>query len=281
MNSTTAKLEKPQSPDIEPWQLRMFRRSLKKQQKSRALLEVLGTVDGQKCLLITCGDNNGALNWHFKNRGGSWTWADAEEDSVGHIKEVTRDPVTKLDKEAPCLPFPDDYFDVVMTIDVHEHLTSPHEINVELARVVKTGGRIIVTTPSGDQTKMANRIKKWVGMRKEDYGHIVDGYDLPDLEKQLKNVSLLPVGCSSYSGFFTETIELMINLAYVKFMAKRSKVLVRTGQIIPQSKEQMKAVEKSYKIYSVLYPFIRALSKLDNLASFGRGYAVIVVATKA
>ena len=80
----------------EPWQLRLFRRSLKKQQKLRTLLKVAGNVDGQKCLLITCGDNNGALNWHFRQHGGIWSWADAERDSIDQINQLTGDPVVEM-----------------------------------------------------------------------------------------------------------------------------------------------------------------------------------------
>ena len=59
--------------DHQPWQIKMFRRSIKKQQKLKALLELLGETKGKKCLLVTCGDNNGALNWYFREHGGDWT----------------------------------------------------------------------------------------------------------------------------------------------------------------------------------------------------------------
>ena len=66
----------------EPWQLEMFKRSLKKQQKLQALLDIMGDVSGQRCLLVTCGDNNGALNWHFRTHGGEWSWA----ESLCHVR---------------------------------------------------------------------------------------------------------------------------------------------------------------------------------------------------
>jgi SAM-dependent methyltransferase len=258
----------------------MFRRSLKKQQKLRALLEVLGPLQDQRCLLVTCGDNNGALNWHFRNAGGHWTWVDAESDSIAQIHEITGDPVLSMNKETPSLPLPDNSYDLALTIDVHEHLRSPDLLNLELARVVGPGGKVVVTTPNGDPTKLANRMKRWVGMRKEDYGHVVDGYDTQALEGQLKRAGLRPVGSSYYSGLFTELIELTINLAYVKVMARRSKAKVQTGQIAPQNKEQLGSVEKSYRVYTVLYPIIFAVSRLDHLIPVRRGYAVIVAALK-
>ena len=75
----------PGMDEKEPWQLKLFRNSLKKQQKLKALEKILGQNSDRTCLLITCGDNNGAMNWHLRNAGGEWSWADAENDSIAQI----------------------------------------------------------------------------------------------------------------------------------------------------------------------------------------------------
>ncbi len=266
--------------DMEPWQLKLFRRSLKKQQKLKALKKVLGQNPERNCLLITCGDNNGAMNWHLRNTGGDWKWADAEKDSIAQIGEVTGDDVAEMNKDDPSLPYPDNTFDVIITIDVHEHLLKPELVNQELTRLVKPGGRVIVTTPNGDEKKFVTRIKHSIGMRPEDYGHYVIGYDVPDLEAQLEEVNLSPYQNSSYSRFFTEMLELTINFAYVKILSKRSDAKVEKGQIAPQNISQVKSVEKTLKLYSFLYPIFLAISKLDFLDRSPRGYAVIVAAKK-
>lgn len=280
MQSSTAQPADQEATAAEPWQLELFGKSLKKQQKLHALLKMLGPLDGQKCLLITCGDNNGAMNWHFKQHGGNWSWADAEHESIAQIEQLTGDPVAEMDKDQPSLPFADDSFDVVMTIDVHEHLKNPQAVNQELARMVRSGGRVIVTTPNGDARKPAVRIKMAIGMRPEDYGHVVIGYDVPDLEAQLERVGLKPYASSSYARFFTEIMELVINYAYVKVLAKRSNAKVEKGQIAPQNIDQVRSVGKTMKMYSVLYPFFLLVSKLDFLDLSKRGYAVIVAARK-
>jgi 2-polyprenyl-3-methyl-5-hydroxy-6-metoxy-1,4-benzoquinol methylase len=262
------------------WQLQMFRRTLKKQQKLRTLLDVAGSTEGGKCLLVTCGDNNGAINWHIKQHGGEWSWADAEHDSIAQISEVTGDEVVAIDKENPALPFGAESFDLIMTIDVHEHIREPELLNRELARMVKAGGRVIVTTPNGDGRKLAIRIKKIVGMRPEDYGHYVVGYDVPQLSQQMEEVGLTPYQEASYSRFFTEMLELAINYAYVKVLSKRSQAKVEKGQIAPQNIDQVKSVEKTYKLYGIIYPLFLAISKLDFLDRSPRGYAVIVAAKK-
>jgi SAM-dependent methyltransferase len=267
-------------PNELPWQLQLFRLSLKKQQKLRALLAVLGKLDGLKCLLITCGDNNGALNWHFKEHGGEWSWADAEVDGLEQIGRLTGDPVAQLVKQQPELPFPGDAFDLVVTIDVHEHLKDPQRLNQELYRLAKPGGRVVVTTPNGNPRKLATRIKRLVGMRPEDYGHVVIGYDVPELEAQLLAAGLKPNVQASYARFFTEMLELSINFVYVKVLSGRSKAGVEKGQIAPQNLEQVKSVAKTIQLYSRLYPVFQLISRLDVLDISGRGYAVIVGSRK-
>lgn len=267
-----------ENPNIEPWQLQLFKYSLKKQQKIQALFSVLGDTAGQKCLLITCGDNNGAMNWHFRKHGGNWTWVDTDPESIQQIREVTGDEVVKMDKDDPSLPFEDGTFESLVAIDVHEHLRNPGLLNQELSRLVSDYGRVVVTTPNGDEDKLAVKIKEFVGMRPEEYGHYVVGYEVPQLQEQLADVGLIPVAESSYARFFTEVLELMINFAYVKILSPRSKAKVEKGQIAPQNLDQVKSVNKILKLYRFIYPIILFISKLDFLDRSKYGYAVIVAA---
>jgi 2-polyprenyl-3-methyl-5-hydroxy-6-metoxy-1,4-benzoquinol methylase len=46
------------------------------------------------------------------------------------------------------LPFPDEYADVVLLVEVIEHLDAPMKIISEVSRILKKGGLIFVTTPN-------------------------------------------------------------------------------------------------------------------------------------
>jgi hypothetical protein len=91
---------------------------------------------------------------------------------------------------------------------------------------------------------------------------------------------LLPVGYDSYARFFTELLELAINFGYVKLLARRSRARVEQGQIAPQNQEQLQSVEKVYRVYSLAYPVLWLVSRLDALLFFTDGYAPVVVARK-
>lgn len=261
-----------------PWQLKMFSKTLKKQQKLALLLKQIGNADGKRCLLITNGDNNGALNFHFRARGGDWSWVENEQDNIAEMQELLGETVKK--GEPGAIPFGAESFDVVVTIDVHEHLQDCGDFNAELRRVTRPGGIVVVTTPNGDLYKPVTILKNAIGMGKENYGHVVVGYSIKQHRAMLATVGLEPVSAGSYSKFFTEMLELAINFAYVKVLSKKSKTGVKQGTIAPSSGEQLESVKKQYKMYSLVYPFLLAVSKLDLLLFFFTGYAVSVVARR-
>src|SRR5918995_3366517 len=86
------------SMNIVPWQLTMLDRALKKRQKLAALKKHLKDLPGNRCLLLTCGDNNGAMNYRIREWGGEWVWAELEDSNIVEMKTLLQEPVVKLDK---------------------------------------------------------------------------------------------------------------------------------------------------------------------------------------
>ena len=268
----------PESTAETPWQLEMLAKSLKKRQKLQLLLDQIGEVEEMRCLLITNGDNNGALNYRFRAHGGNWTWVENEPDQIPQIESFLGEPV--LSGSADSIPVTDGAFDVVVSIDVHEHLDNCRPFNQELARVTRPGGTTIVTTPNGGDRRPLALLKNLVGMRPERYGHKVVGYTIEQHQAMLQEVGLQPVRAGSYSRFFTELIELVINFAYVMVLSKKSKRERPEGKIAPGSSEELASMGRQYKLYSKVFPILDAVSKLDRLLPFSKGYAVSVVARR-
>ncbi len=265
--------------DNTPWQLRMFQKTLKKKLRLKALKRHLGHIsENDKCLLVTCGDNNGAMNFYLREIGGKWSWADLEARSIQEMSELLGERVLHVSENH--LPFSENKFDCVVAIDVHEHLENPNPFTRELWRVAKQGGKVIVTVPNGDETKLATRIKNFIGMTKEKYGHVREGYDIPDLKKLLSANGIQPYAESSFSRFFTEILELSINFLYVNILAKKGKTKVEAGTIAPATRDQLKSIEKTYRMYSLVYPFFWLISKMDIILFGTRGYVVIVEGKK-
>lgn len=263
-----------------PWQLMMFDKALKKKQKLETLRRHLQDVSEKQCLLVTCGDNNGAMNYRIREWGGQWTWAELEETNIPEIETLLKESVVNIDSSNCKFPFPEASFDCVLTIDCHEHLANASTLNEELYRVTKPGGKVVVTVPNGDQRKLVVRIKHLLGMTKKEYGHVVIGYQVLELRMMLEKAGLKTGAASSYSKFFTEMVELGINFIYVKVLAKRGKVKIAQGAIAPTTEDQLRSVAKTFKLYSRIYPFLKAISQLDALLPFTTGYAVVVEAKR-
>jgi SAM-dependent methyltransferase len=260
-----------------PWQIKMFQRSIKKQQKLRALLELLGETTDKKCLLVTCGDNNGALNWYFRQHGGEWTWADVSGENNDQISKLLNEPVYAFQENN--FPIPGGQFDCVVSIDVLEHLRQDQPFLRELRRMLKPGGKAVVTVPNGDEGLLANKIKWRFGMTPEVYGHTRAGYTIRELSEALCKSGLEPNDTGGYSRFVTEMIELVINFGYVRVLAKKSGG-AQPGHIAPVSAGELKTHGLAYRMYSLIFPIAWILSLLDHLLPMRTNNAVIVSAQK-
>ncbi len=259
------------------WQLEMFERSLKKRQKLAALLEQMPDVQGRSCLLVTCGDNNGALNWHFRAQGGRWTWGDVAGENLDELQQFLGEPIHRIPEGR--FPFADGQFDCVVSIDVLEHLANDQGFLGELRRVLQPGGMAVVTVPNGDPRLLANRLKWRVGMRPAVYGHTRAGYTLSELQAAVARVDLRPMAGGGYSRFFTEAVELLINFSYV-FVLSRRRGAMSPGSIAPTSSTALRAHGAAYRLHRLALPLLRLISSLDRFLPAAGNYAVIVVAAK-
>jgi hypothetical protein len=138
----------------------------------------------------------------------------------------------------------------------------------------------VVTTPNGGNWRPLTVLKNLVGMTPEKYGHRVVGYTIPQHQAMLGEVGFQPIDSGSYSRFFTELIELMINFTYVMVLSGKSSQERHEGRIAPGSSEELRAMSQQFKLYSRVFPVLDAVSKLDRLLFPFTGYAVSVVARR-
>jgi SAM-dependent methyltransferase len=269
------------APDAggQPWQLQVFDVSLKKRQKLAMLLRLLGPLDGERCLLVTNGDNPGSLNHHLRRAGGAWSWCELEAHGIPEMERFLGEAVHAA--TADSLPFENASFTRVVVVDVHEHLDRTESFDRELARILVPGGVALVTTPNGDERLPVARLKRWLGMDPAAYGHTVQGFTADQLEAKMRAVGLVPERRGAYSRFFTELVELAINFAYVKALGRtQGAKRPGAGEIAPRSAEQLGSVGGAFRAYRTVFPVIRALSSLDALVPGRGGYAVAVVARR-
>jgi SAM-dependent methyltransferase len=250
------------------WALALFRRSVLKQRKLAEISALLGPTAGLRCLDL--GSDNGIVSLLLRRRGGEWASADLTEDSVASIRELVGSDVHLLDGER--LPFRDAEFDRVVVVDMLEHVADDHAFVAELARVLRPGGRLVVNTPHLKDTPL-RRLRHRLGQTDERHGHVRPGYTVSTLRALLEPHFALDAH-RTYSRFFTETVDTAIQLGLARTGKKGSaKGVVVTGA-------DLRRHGALFRAYSVVYPAVWAVSRLDLLLPWTSGYMLIAGATR-
>ncbi len=255
-----------------PWQLEMFNRSIKKRKKVQALLEFVGPAQGKNCLLLTCGDNTGAMNYYFIRHGGNWFHADLQDENLASLRQLTHGRLVHMDERGSC--YKPDSFDVIVVLDVLEHIRTDVAFMKRLQTNLRPNGRVIVTVPNAGAPLVANRLRNRMGMTPDKYGHVRGGYTIAELSDALQRAGYTVTRSGGYSRLITELIELTINFVYVRVMNKGNNEH-KEGVIAPTSQQDLKKHGLSYKLFSVLSPILWAVSQLDALFVGGEHYATI------
>lgn len=114
------------------------------------ILRLAGDVRGKRVLDLGCGD--GVLSYLLAAKGADVIGADSSEDGLAHAnKETAKRYVSGsckfISASAYEVPLPDESFDVVVSCEVIEHLPEPEKMLTEARRLLKKGGKLILTTP--------------------------------------------------------------------------------------------------------------------------------------
>lgn len=103
-------------------------------------------VTGQtRCLDVGCGTGN-SYALEFRRRGAPYQGVDISPQAVEMARAAGIN--AQVIGDAAQLPFADGSFDLVLCIEVLEHLFAPDRAAVEIHRVLRPGGRLVVSTPN-------------------------------------------------------------------------------------------------------------------------------------
>ena len=252
----------------EPWALRLFRKSPLKRDKVAALLSVLGPVDGKRCLDL--GSDNGVVSLLLRQQGGSWASGDLTPETVEAIRGLVETDVHLVTEDK--LPFVDREFDLVVVADMIEHVEGEAAFVAELARVLKPSGRLVVNTPHVRNTAL-RRLRLRLGQTDEKHGHLRPGYTRESLARLLRD--RFEIGeTKSYTKAFSETIDTVMQFGLESLGKKGSKkgVVVTGGDLNRHA--------RLFTVYSAIFPFVWAFSRMDALLPGNDGYRLLLVATR-
>lgn len=252
----------------EPWALRLYRKSPLKRDKVKALLSVLGKVEGKRCLDL--GSDNGVVSLLLRGQGGSWASGDLTPETVEAIRSLVETDVHRVDGQR--LPFANAEFDVVVVADMIEHIEDEVPFVAELARVLKPFGRLIVNTPHARNTWL-RRVRLQLGQTDEKHGHVRAGYTRASLGSLLRPA--FDVGeTKTYTKAFSETVDTVMQWGLESLGKKGTK----KGVVVTGSDLNRHA--KLFAAYRLVFPLIWGFSRLDALLPWNDGYRLLMVATR-
>jgi SAM-dependent methyltransferase len=248
--------------------LSLFRRSVLKQRKLAEISAMLGPTEGLRCLDL--GSDNGVVSLLLRRAGGRWASADLAPEAVASIRELVETDVHLVSGER--LPFPDAEFDRVAVVDMLEHVPDERAFAAELARVTRPGGTLVVNTPFRRETRL-RRLRHALGQTDEKHGHLRPGYRPEELQALLSPAFTVR-SWHSYSRFFSELVDTAIQWGVERLGKKpASKGLLVTGGDLAKHR-------RIFAAYSIVYPLVWSISRLDALLPGSSGYMLIASAVR-
>lgn len=261
------------------WQVKLSSKSLKKSEKLRILASTLPSFEGALCLEVGC--DRGVTSYHLRQRGGRWISVDTEAIHVRETRNLVETGVVQI--EPLRLPFRDGAFQCVAVVDFLEHVEDDHAFLRELRRVLAPGGALYVTVPRSDERLVINRLKELARMTPDLYGHVRHGYTVPELRGKVESAGFRVTLVRTYSRFFTELVELVMNVLYLRLLARghREEGMAEHGAISPASRQAFQKHRVAFALYSALYPAFWTLSLLDRSPWFAEGCCFLLQAQKS
>jgi ubiquinone/menaquinone biosynthesis C-methylase UbiE len=250
------------------WAVRLFNKSVLKQRKYQEIRTLLGSTAGLTCLDV--GSDNGVISYLLRSQGGSWKSADLDAASVQAIAGLVEREVYQIDGGRT--PFKDDEFDRVVIVDFLEHIPEDRQFIQELYRIIKPGGELIVNTPN-IKNSLLRRFRLAVGQTDEKHGHLRPGYSKESLGSLMESCFRIK-SVKTYSKFFSELVDTLI--VFVLSLIKKGDESSKKGMIVTGGDLQKN--KSSFRLYSIIYPLVWLVSKMDSLLFFRSGYMLIALA---
>ena len=252
------------------WALALCRRSVLKQAKIRELDRAMGSLSDEACLDL--GGDNGVVSSVLRTRGGCWASADLGERNVASIRALVGGDVRAI--EGTRLPFDAASFDMVVVVDLLEHVEDDGALVREMARVIRPGGTLVINVPHLKPKSLIHAIRGAIGLTDAWHGHVRPGYSIAGLRALIAPHFRVEYA-RTYSRAFSEAIDLLLNGVFERVRGGRGSAEPNAkGNVVTRA--DMDSHRRGFALLRLAYPFLWAISRLDALLPWQSGYKLMV-----
>jgi SAM-dependent methyltransferase len=177
--------------EVVRWQVKLFKRSVRRQIRLRKLKELIGITTNQNCLEITAGD--GVISTRLREGGGRWKTLVLSNEAKASLDWFLENQAELLQNAT--LKEADGTYDVVVIVDALERVRDDYAFIKDCHRALKPDGRLVITAarkmvcmgvcPLRSMTGLSWRAK---GLERPGYTSgeffevLKDGFDVPETD---------------------------------------------------------------------------------------------------
>lgn len=167
-----------------------------------ALKNILRFEIKKGCIVLDVGGYDGFIACNLKRLLDNLKVAVVDMDELG-LQSARERGLDTLYASVLELPIEDSQIDVVLCLDLIEHVEEDDVLMKEISRVLKKDGKVILTTPMHNGVSFPFLSKEKIKAINRDWGHVRKGYRLEQIKELFQNNNLAIQKISKYFNSFS------------------------------------------------------------------------------
>lgn len=255
---------------MKEWVLKIFEKSPIEKAQLRHVSEVLGDTKDRKCLVV---GGDPAIHHYLYRHDGTWLSAGRNEEAAQRISELTGSEAAVIQEGK--LPFEKESVDRIVIVDALEWMKDPYAFVEECHRVLSDSGVLLVDVSHTKRKAILPWIRRALDIRDARSGREHSGYSESDLFDILKDGFDVEES-RDYLRFFAELSDTLTQ--FVAGYLYGEELSVALDGDSPERLDM--AYRKTYRFFSLAYPFARLTAVFDKLFFLTRGYRLLARARR-